>query len=499
MSTSRGLIKSMLIIGSARAVNILISIVRMKLLALLVGPTGIGLLSIYNNIQAMGSQVAGLGMGSSGVREIASASGEKMVLSRVRKVLFAAHLAQGLLAMFAVWLFRDKISVWLFGNQENSTEVGLIGIAILFSLLSAAQTALLQGSRRIADLGRVTIVGALVATFAGLLAVYMLGEAGLIWFLLVQPLAALFVARYFTSQLPKPNFNKLSIVEIWDIWKPMARLGFGFMLGGLATSCTLLIVRSRITDELGLDAAGHFAAAWGVSMTYVGFMLSAMGADYYPRLSEIIENKVEAIRLVNDQAQLTLAIGGPIMIFIIGFAQSLIGLLYSSEFDEASNLLQWQTVGNIFKLIGWPLGFIIIAQGRSKTFMFLQLNWNIIFLFVLWPTLDILGIVAAGPAFAVACVVQLVVVTCIVRFSFGFHFQRLSVLLLGMHVSLAATLFALALSFPIFSTIISPFLALATGIFGVRVVLLKIGPEGKIASRLARLFSLIGWPIRSNT
>ena len=62
----------MMVIGSAQAVNILIFILRMKVLALLLGPAGIGLLSIYNNLLAMVSTAAGLGMGSSGGRLPAS-------------------------------------------------------------------------------------------------------------------------------------------------------------------------------------------------------------------------------------------------------------------------------------------------------------------------------------------------------------------------------------------------------------------------------------------
>ena len=55
-------------------------------------------------------------------------------------------------------------------------------------------------------------------------------------------------------------------------------------------------------------------------MTYVGFLLGAMGADYYPRLTEVIHDKVAAVRLMNDQAQLGLAIGGPVLLLLIGLA-----------------------------------------------------------------------------------------------------------------------------------------------------------------------------------
>lgn len=487
----------MLVIGSAQAVQIVISIVRMKALALLLGPSGLGLLSIFNNLQGMVTQTAGLGLDSSGVREIASARGEEFALSRVRRVLLAANVVQGFLALLAVWLLRASISTWLFGNANRATEVGIVGGVALLALVASGHTALLQGLRRIGDLGRVTVIGGLASTVAGLGAVWAWGENGLIFFLLVQPMTTLLVAVYFTRQLSKPCAKRLTFLEIWQVWRSMAGLGVAFMLGGVATTATLLLVRGRISQELGLEAAGHFAAAWGVSMTYVGFMLKAMGADYYPRLAEVIEDRDTAISLINDQTQLALAIGGPVMLLLVGLAPLLIVLLYASDFSDAVTLLQWQTIGNVFKLASWPLGFAVVAQARSKTFMFLQINWSAIFILIIWPALSAFGIAAAGPAFTAACFVQILVVHTVVRCTLGFRWQAMSLSLLGLHTGLSVALLALAFTAPLLAALAAPFLAAATGIFGLRVVLIKIGPEGRIASHLTRFFTSIGWPLRS--
>ena len=497
LSSSRGLIKSMLVIGSAQVVNILISIFRMKILAVLLGPSGVGLLSIYNSLLGMVKQTAGLGMGSSGVREIASSRGNEATLSRVRRVLFAAHLIQGTLAMIAVWLLRERIAIWLFGDAVRATEVGLIGIAILISLLASAQKALLQGLRKIGDLGRVTVIGAFVGTLAGLAAVWLQGESGLIWFILVQPLATVLIALRYTRRLPKPTAVRLTLFETWEVWKPMAKLGAAFMLGGLATAATLLLVRGRISEELGFDAAGHFAAAWGITMTYVGFLLGAMGADYYPRLAEVIHDKVAAVRLMNDQAQLGLAIGGPVLLLLIGLAPWVITLLYSEEFGPAITLLQWQTVGNVFKIASWALGFSIVASARSKTFLLVQVNFNILFLLMLWPTLASFGIIAAGPAFTIAYILHFALLYLIVRSIFQFRLQPLSLALLTIHASLAFALLGATRFSPEFSAFASVFLAVATGVFGVRVVLSKIGMQGSLPTRLYGIFERLGWPIQS--
>ena len=232
-------------------------------------------------------------------------------------------------------------------------------------------------------------------------------------------------------------------------------------------------------------------------MTYVGFLLGAMGADYYPRLTEVIHDKVTAVRLMNDQAQLGLAIGGPVLLLLIGLAPWVITLLYSEEFAPAVELLQWQTVGNVFKLAGWALGFSIVAAGRSKTFLLLQVNFNVIFLALLWPTLTSFGIAAAGPAFTIAYLLQLTVAFWIVRVVHNFRWQPMSLKLLFLHGSLAVVLLAVAQTFPVTGAVASIALAFGTGVIGIRVVLSKTGKHGHLPTRMYRIFEHLGWPIQA--
>lgn len=486
----------MAVIGSAQAVKIVISILRMKILATLLGPSGVGLLSIYNSLQGVVGSAASLGMGTSGVRQIASAKGEEQELSRVRRVLLVAHLVQGVLAMLGVWLLRRQISEWLFGDGTYAIEVGLIGVAILLTLLGSAQTVLLQGMRRIGDLGRVTVLSALVGSIAGLTAVWLYGEGGLVWFVVFQPLATIVIAMQYTRHLPKPTAARPRAAEIWGIWKPMAKLGASFMLSGLATTATLLLVRGRITHELGLEAAGHFAAAWGIAMIYIGFLLGAMATDYYPRLTEVINDRAAANRLMNDQAQLGLAIGGPVLLLLIGLAPWVITLLYSANFAPAAELLQWQTVGNVFKIASWALAFSIVAAAQSKTFFIVEISFNIVFLALVWFLMPVLGLQITAIAFFISYVVYFAIVCIVTHNLQGFRWQSNSLFLLALHVTSALALLALTRTSPEAAALASIFLALATGLFGLRVVLIKMGPEGRLAARFARIYAAIGWPIR---
>ena len=312
----------------------------------------------------------------------------------------------------------------------------------------------------------------------------------------MQPLAAVLIALRYTRRLPKSIAPSLSLVETWEVWKPMAKLGAAFMLGGLATVATLLLVRGLISKELGLDAAGYFAAAWGITMTYVGFLLGAMGADYYPRLTEVIHDKVAAVRLMNDQAQLGLAIGGPVLLLLIGLAPWVITLLYSAEFDPAVTLLQWQTVGNVFKIASWALGFSIVAAGRAKTFFFVELSFNIAFLGMVFVFLPSVGLEVTAYAFVLGYLVHMSMVYLVARRILDFRWQSISLGLLGLHMSLGVALLVLALIAPLAAAMASPLLAAATGLFGLRVVLSKVGKHGRLPTRLYGIFAKLGWPVQ---
>jgi len=493
--SSRGLVRSMIIIGGSQSVTIAIGILRVKLFAMMLGPAGLGLLGLYSALLETSAMLAGLGLGSSGVRQIAASGGDAAELSRVRRVLLGAHVIQGLIGMGVLWLFRERLALSILGDAGRATEVGLIGVGLFLTLVAASQTALLQGMRRIGDLARVAVIGGLVATVAGLAAVWLLGIDGMIWFLLAMPLSNVVSALVHTRRLPRAEAVSMGFAEVWAQWRPMASLGIVFMASGLVTMGTLLAVRTLIVRDLGLEAAGHFQAAWTVTMQYVGFLLGAMAADYYPRLAGVIRDRVASSTLVNDQAQIGLALGGPILLAMIGLAPWVIEVLYTAEFTEAVAILQWQTLGNVIKLASWPLGFILVASARSGLFFLTQLNWAAIFLLLVFIGIPMIGLESTGIAFSAVYTFNFLLIFSIVRRVHDFRWHTMSLVLIGMHLVLGTGVLALARFDPLAGAVAGTVAAALTGLYGLRFVLGKTGTEGRLGTQLAALYGMIGWPI----
>ena len=80
---------------------------------------------------------------------------------------------------------------------------------------------------------------------------------------------------------------------------------------------------------------------------------------------------------------------------------------------------------------------------------------------------------------------------------YGFRWQSFSLSLLALHTSLGVALLMLALMAPLAAAIASPLLAAATWLFGLRIVLSKVGKHGRLPTRFYGIFARLGWPIQS--
>ena len=234
------------------------------------------------------------------------------------------------------------------------------------SVACASQGALIQGMRRMGDMARLSVYGATLNTVLGVALLWQWVSAGLVAYVLVGPLMSFLLGHMYVSRLPKSGTDTVSMQELAQQWKVLLRLGIPFMGAGLVLSLVHLWIRVEVSNNLGPAALGHYQAAWVISMQYIGFVLGAMGADYYPRQTGVIHDSEAAVRLVNEQTEIALLLSAPVFIAMMALAPWVVHLLYSAAFAPAVEVLRWQILGDVLKVVSWPLGFVILAAGDGK-------------------------------------------------------------------------------------------------------------------------------------
>lgn len=387
-------------------------------------------MGMYSSILSTAGTIAGFGLGSSGVRQIADALGrdEAREVFVVRKVLRYASLATGLLGGLLLWTFREPLAVWFMGDPGEASSLKWLGIGLLLVSISGAQTALLQGYRRVGDLAFVNIIGSVLASLLALGFVYLMGRDGVVFFVMAYPAATVMVACYYSYRLPHGS--------VYPRWTEARRelaallgLGIVFMSSGLAHSGTMLAVRTLLTRELGMNAVGQFQATWTISMQYVGFVLGAMSADYYPRLTAVIHDREQRTRLVNEQTEVALLLAGPMILAMIAFSPLLINLLYSNGFNEAANMMRWQALGDLIKIFSTPLGYMLLAHGDGKAYLITELFWNACFFGLIWFGLPLYGLSIMGAGFLATYFLYYLFIFIVIKWKVGFCWTKSNIFL----------------------------------------------------------------------
>jgi PST family polysaccharide transporter len=179
----------------------------------------------------------------------------------------------------------------------------------------------------------------------------------------------------------------------------LLKLGSAFMASSLMTMGVAYVVRIIILRRIGIEAIGFYQSAWTLGGLYVGFVLQAMGADFYPRLTASIHNHKECNRLVNEQTLVGLLLAGPGVLATLTFAPLVITLFYSVKFAAAVAVLRWICLGVTLQVITWPMGFIIVAKGRPAVFVAAELGWTVVAVVFAWLGVRAYGLNGAGIAF----------------------------------------------------------------------------------------------------
>jgi antigen flippase len=370
LSSYRQIFKSTAIIGGAQVASIAIGVVRNKALALMLGPVGIGLSGTYLTVAGMIGGVTGLGLGPSGVRQIAeaSAANDPVRMARTVVALRRASLLAGIVGMLVGLALCLPLSHSTFGDAAHASDLALMALTLLLGCISAGQWALLQGLRRLGDLAKSQVWGAFWGMLGSVAIVYLLRDRGIAPYLVLSALITLVLSWWYARKIHVQQL-RLSWAETFSEARGLMTLGVAFVLQNLLLGASGYLNRVLIIRELGLSAVGLYTATWTLSTYYVGIVLKAMGTDFYPRLTAVANDHPNMNRLVNEQIEMGLLVATPGVLAVLALAPWALHLFYSSDFAAGAGIIRWQVLGVFVQVFSWPASIVIIAKGRRGLFV----------------------------------------------------------------------------------------------------------------------------------
>lgn len=371
-----------------------------KVVALWMGPEGVGLFSQLRQVIQAATVAATFG-GTTVVVQGLAERGDELARQRFRTIAFRYTGIAGTAIALVMAIAAQPITLLLFSSTAPDiiATVRWIAAAVLLSIGATYALAVLNGYRSYRDLAVAQIAGPAVL-------VIVLGGAW--WWSQPASHALLTVsfimcfgvtcllAAYGVSRLPRLGGESMPGTLSKAESGALIRFAISTLASAMATTLTLLLVRSWVIEAKGLAFAGLFDAGWTLTFNYTTLLLTACNAIYLPLLTAARHpNEQKACML--KTAYLVLGISILACNALVLFREPLLDLFYSPQFQESGRILMILVIAVIFRGVSWVYGTLMLATRSSRALVASDLAANLLLLaatrYVLnnSPSLEALG------------------------------------------------------------------------------------------------------------
>ena len=151
--------------GSVQGLSMLAGVVRTKVVALFLGPSGLALINLYNTMASLVSQCTNLGVSFSAVKDVAEchAAGDAAATSRSVESVRVWCMITALFGT-AVCLMLSPLISWLtFGNHDYTLSIALLSPMVGMLAVTGGEMAILKGLKRLKRVAFVSMLAAVAS------------------------------------------------------------------------------------------------------------------------------------------------------------------------------------------------------------------------------------------------------------------------------------------------------------------------------------------------
>ena len=428
--------------GGVQALSIGVALVRNKLVALILGPGGMGLVSLFNSTVSLVSDTSSFGIGLSAVQRISKAydDGDKESVERSVSVVRYWSMLLALLGTAVCVVASPFLSWFTFSWDGHTLHFICLSPVVGLGILTLGETAIIKALRKLRRLALISFYNVIGALIVSVPIYYFWGVKGIVPSLVLMALVQFLLTIRVSFSLYPFRFNCSK--ALFHDGLGMIKLGTAFVLAGIFTSGTDFLVRSYLNNVSGIDTVGLYNAGVMMTVTYVGMVFSAMDTDYFPRLSSIKNLGTTLNVMVNRQIEMMLLLVSPLLVAFIIFLPIIVPLLYSGKFMPVLDMSQVIVLAMYFRALEVPIEYITLARGDSVRYLFIQGVYSALFVGLVILGFKYFGLLGAGVGVTLTTIVYFFFMLLFSKSNYGFHLSSNVALYCGLQMPLGLLAYA---------------------------------------------------------
>lgn len=394
------LIKTGLLNSIAVAIKMLTLLGINKILAIYVGPSGYAALGQFQNAMQMITTFASGAINTGVTKYTAEHIDDHTSQLKVWGTAGTVALIGSLLSAFIIVIFNKTLASCFLNSEEYGGVFICFAVSLVFFSFNTLLLAVLNGRKEIARYVLANIAGSIfslvITTFmamhfglyGALIALAVYQSFAFVATLLLCYRATWFKVSYFFSGIDASvalNLSKYALMAFTS---------------AACVPVSHMVVRDYLGDTFGLQAAGYWEAMWRLSAAYLMLVTTTLSVYYLPRLSELKcahEIRVEIVQ--GYRVILPIAILGALIIYLL--RDFIIATLFTQDFSPMRELFAWQMLGDILKIGGWILAYLMLGKAMVKLFICSEVIFATGFVIFTWGFTKVYGFQGVAIAHAV--------------------------------------------------------------------------------------------------
>lgn len=410
--------------GGVQGLGILVGLVRNKCVALLLGPDGMGLVSLFNSTVNFVSNSTNFGLPISAVRTVSEeySRGDESSIAHSVAVVRLWCMAAAVFGTLVCLLLAPLLSRFTFSWNGHTLHFILLSPVVGLTAITGGELAILKAMRRLRNLASISIINMFVSLVVSVPIYYFFRQKAIVPLLVLLALLQMVATIAYSYKVCRPSWTISR--QLWHDGYGMVKLGIAFVATGVIDSGIEFLIRTYINNVAQIGMVGLYNAGFMISMTYVGLVFSAMETDYFPRLSGVNNLGVTFRTTVNQQIEVMLMLIAPLLVAFMVSLPILVPLLFSQKFLPIIDMVRIVILAMYFRALKLPVQYIPLAKGDSRSYMFLEATYECLMLAGIVLFFSKMDLVGAGIGIFTASLLDLIVTFVYARWRYGYRPSR---------------------------------------------------------------------------
>ena len=387
-------IKTSFLSGLSTGISLLARLISTKIVAVYLGTNGMFLLGQLKDFLRLGNTISSFGIENGIVKYVAEFEEQKENLSNIIGTSFRINIISAFFVSLVILVFKNQISTFLQIDFDKNFYFFLLVISVISASIHTCFLSIYNGLNRIKLFVIVNIISNIVSAIILVLFVLKMQIIGAFYALVINQILSLIINIIFYAVYKPFLIQWIFKKYINEYFKKLSSFSIMAIVGPVCLIISSFIVRDYLYEKFGADYAGSWEAMWRISAIYLLFLITTFKFYLIPTFSKLndIELKKEVFKIWK--------IVVPIIILIttaVYFSKNIIiNLLLSNEFILINSIIFFHLIGDIIKINCWVLGNIMISKAKTKSFVFFQIEWSLLFVTLSYVFIEKYGFVGVS-------------------------------------------------------------------------------------------------------